>query len=267
MLKELMLDLVSHAGVLVFLLAGLWWLWKLRRLADFTWLAAFMISLIVLPGAVLMQLQGFLDPSSKPLFSDATGLGLGIAVLFGVGVSLNAKTFWQVMRELRGEQNGEAGVTRSHLKQCLDRHAKSDTPLEDAIAEADAEIDARCDLPRLIKRMLPTLGLIGTVIGLALAMQQLGQALADAIGGEGEGSEALFSSMQGALSGMGSASSTTLFGAGFGMLLMVLLSRTRLMITRLIAEAKRGLDEEVRKQAEARKSPRSSKGYFRPELN
>lgn len=267
MLKEMALDLVSHAGLLVFVAAALVWLWKLRHLADFTWLAAFLVSVLALPAVVLMQLQGLLDPASRVLFSDSTGLSLGIACLFGIGVFLNAKTFWRVMRELRSEQNGDAGSTRGHLKQSLSRHAKSDTPLDDAIAEIDAELDARCDLPRLIKKMLPTLGLIGTVVGLALAMQQLGQALADAIGGEGEGSEALFASMQGALSGMGSAFSTTLFGAGFGMLLMVLLSRTRLMITRLIAEAKRGLDDELRKQAEQGKSPRPPKGYFRPELN
>lgn len=267
MFKEMIFDLVSHAGLLVFVLAGIWGLWKLRYLADFTWLLAFLISVVSLPAMLLMQVQGLVESDSKPLFSDSTGLGFGIALLFGIGVTLNAKMFWRVMRELHGEQNGDAGVTRNYLKQSLVRHAKSDTPIEDAVAEVDAELDARCDLPRLIKKMLPTLGLIGTVVGLALAMQQLGQALADAIGGKGENSEALFGAMQGALSGMGSAFSTTLFGAGFGMLLMVLLSRTRLMVTRLIAEAKRGLDEETRKQAEPSKRTRPPKGYFRTDLN
>jgi len=266
--QQFLINLIGQAGLLIIPLAALYGILRYgKRIADVTWLIAFVTSVLSLIAMLLLQLQGLVDPEASSMFQDPTGISYAIAILFSVALMLNAKTFWKVMRELRGERHGQEGATRRNLRNSLLRHAKNDQPDEAAIAEVDIELDAREDLPRLIKKMLPTLGLLGTVIGLAMAMQQLGQALADAMGGSGEGSDALLQSMQGALSGMGGAFTTTLFGAGFGMLLMVLLTRTRLMLTQLITEAKTQLDKQRNKSTEQPAPRRHQKGTFRPGMN
>ncbi|QDS97078.1 MotA/TolQ/ExbB proton channel family protein [Adhaeretor mobilis] len=268
MLRTLIVDLFGQAGLVIVPLAILYGVYHFgRRTADVPWLLAFAASVLSIAGLILMQVKLLSDDIAGNNLPDPTGVTYVIVLLFGTALLCNAKTFWKVNRELHSERKGQEGATRRNLRNCLHRRSTNSTSLEDAVAEIDAELDAREDVPRLIKKMLPTLGLIGTVIGLAIAMNELGGALSAAVGGKGDGSEALLLSMQGALSGMGGAFITTLFGAGFGMLLMVLITRTRLMLTHLVSEAKRRLDDEGRKTADQPKPPRPPKARFRPDMN
>lgn len=268
MLKTLLVDLFGQAGLFVIPVVVLYAVYHFgRRTSDIAWLLAFTGSLFAVGGLGLLQAKRLTDEAPGNDWPDPMGVSYVIAALFVAAVVLNAKTFWKINRELLAERAGNESATRRSLRIDWSREGGDGRVSNETLAEVDAEIDAREDLPRLIKKMLPTLGLIGTVIGLAIAMNELGGALSKAVGGKEGGTDDLMLSMEGALQGMGGAFITTLLGAGFGMLLMVLLTRTRVMLTRLLAEAKCRLDEERSKPASDHKPPRPSKGYYRPDLN
>ncbi|TWT67028.1 hypothetical protein Pla123a_44580 [Posidoniimonas polymericola] len=268
MLQKLIVDLFGQGGIFVVGLVLAYVIWQFgRRMADVPWLLAFAASVIAVGGCVIWQGHLLTDEIRGNELPDPFGVSYAILALFVSGLITNAKTFWRVSRELNAEQTGDASTTRRNLQIVLEQQGGSKQADGEVVELVDSQLDSREDLPRLIRKMLPTLGLVGTVIGLAIAMNELGGALSKAVGDQGGGVEDLMHSMQGALQGMGGAFVTTLLGATFGMLLMVLSTRTRLVMTRLIVEAKRQLDREGDQPRQQRKPPRPPRGYFRPEAN
>lgn len=214
------------------------------RMKDPAWILAFLASLAAIAGMIGWQATRLTDNLPGNDAIDPTGVSYAIFVLFAIALTLNARTVWRAHKEQQSERNDQEGSTRRRLREAIHRKGGGKEAIEEALDEVDAELDAFDETPRLIKKMLPTLGLLGTVIGLAMSMSALGEALSAAISDQGGGSDQLMAAMQKALSGMGGAFITTLLGAGLGMLLMVLTSRTRWLLNGLLVEAKRRLEDE-----------------------
>jgi biopolymer transport protein ExbB/TolQ len=243
MLKTLLLNMLQGGIPLLLLIGALVGLFKFfRQLKDPAWLLAALLSVALLIGGIAFQASRFADDVSGNELLDVTYVSYLIAPLFALATGINALSVFRFSREQREEAKGIEGSVRRRLRER--RVLLSDK--EAALTQIHDELLDRESLPLLIKQTLPTLGLIGTVAGLSMAMGDLGDALSAAIGGGQGNSDDLLKAMQEAMKGMGGAFLTTLIGAGFGLLLLVLTNRTARLIGQVLIDADKKLEQEDR---------------------
>jgi biopolymer transport protein ExbB/TolQ len=124
-------------------------------------------------------------------------------------------------------------IFRSHIASLHHILMSAPDVSQDALIEiTHARLVARNKVVELLASILITLGLIGTIIGLLLAVGGLGQL----IGGNSTDMDQLMEGMQTTIGGLGTAFYTTLFGAAFGgVTLRILTSVVEANILRYIA--------------------------------
>lgn len=135
----------------------------------------------------------------------------------------------------------------------------SDISQEKVLDVAHARLVARNRVVELLASILITLGLIGTILGLLIAVGGLGQVL------QGDaGSEGIKAGLQETISGMGTAFYTTLFGsAAGGVVLRILTSVVDANIIRYVAHLAELSEVQVLPAMRRTAAQLEAQGYYR----
>ncbi|ERN42373.1 hypothetical protein KR51_00008940, partial [Rubidibacter lacunae KORDI 51-2] len=165
--------------------------------------------------------------------ADATGVARAIVVLFVVAVIVNAINTYSVFFEFDAIKQSR-GIFGKHVATLREISAnKIAIDQQFSLEIVENKLLRREGWVQLSSNLLITLGMIGTVLGLTIAMGQLSGTIAairDNIAASADGSlpdlDAPIAGLSGALAGMSTAFLTTLLGAVLGGLTLKLLSHS-----------------------------------------
>ncbi len=157
----------------------------------------------------------------------------------------------------------EGSIFRSHIAALHTIFLSHSTISQDTVLEiAHARLRARNKVVDLLASILITLGLIGTILGLLIAVSGLNGVL----GGSGEDGkmDQVMASMKTTIEGLGTAFYTTLFGAaGGGVVLRILTSVVDSHILRYVAHISELTEVYVLPALRRRAAQLEAEGYYR----
>ena len=186
------------------------------------WLAYFGVLTVVIAVTVRGKML-------EAVRADSTGLTLFIVLLFFLALAKSAYDVLYIdrefsltqrqIRELWGGskigiflQGAAPSIFRDHVENLFNIFRSDQEITQDNLIEIlHARLNSRTKVVDLSAGILTTLGLVGTIIGMVMAVDGI-SAVADAVGGD----ESLLKQMSETLGGMGTAFYTTLMGAVLG---------------------------------------------------
>ena len=186
------------------------------------WLAYFAVLAVV----IAVTVRGKLEEAVQ---ADATGLTLFIVLLFGLALAKSGydvlyidREFALTQRQIRELWEGSKigvflqgaapSIFRDHVENLFNIFRNDQEITQDNLIEIlHARLNSRTKVVDLSAGILTTLGLIGTIIGMVMAVDGI-SAVTEAVGGDG----GLLAKMSETLGGMGTAFYTTLMGAVLG---------------------------------------------------
>jgi len=230
------------------------WIWHLWLVASGIAIAAFARSLFWSPERGLT------------LAADATGVARAIVIFFVVALGINALNTYSVFFEFDAVRRSR-GLFAQHVANLRDiAQNKIGVEQEFSLEIIENRLLRREGWVQLFSNLLITLGMVGTVLGLTIAMGSLSGtigAIRDNLtatdGGSAPDLAAPIAGLSGALAGMSTAFLTTLLGAVLGGLTLKLLSHST---TNLIED----LVDTIRHKTEAEVIPTLQREVWEREI-
>lgn len=194
------------------------------------WLAYFAVLALIITVTVRGKMV-------EAVQSDATGLTLFIVLLFVVALAKSCydviyinREFALTQRQIRELWEGakigsfllgaSPSIFRGHVDHLFNIFRNDQEITQDNLIEIlHARLNSRTKVVDLSAGILTTLGLVGTIIGMVMAVDGI-SAVTDAIGGD----DSLVAKMSETLGGMGTAFYTTLMGAILGGIILRVLT-------------------------------------------
>lgn len=223
------------------------------------WCLIFLMSAVT-STVLIAELKGFsILPASQAKLIDHSWVSKSIVAVFLLSLTVNAKNtlaLWQEEKHLRRGLivnhscseltlvgSGLLGLHAARMKQIYGASFDGDVSQSVSLGAIRSKLDGQEWFVRVASQLLLTLGLIGTVIGLANSLEGLSGAMTAVVsptissGTVVQGGTSLAGGFKQAVSGMATAFATTLFGAILGgVFLKLLFSCTQHLADELVDE-------------------------------